>query len=156
MMTDIFLYGWNPKLDIPSAIDGPEQRKQIAPSHVLVSMVDSTPAVDLSDLVPLLQSMGENYDELGSGLVISGEALLSLVDEHKVFDGFDEIWIFGERPIQDKPDAIRLISDRKLGPEPPGLLVDWMRNNGCIAGLGDGDGLNYATFSPVLDELWSE
>jgi hypothetical protein len=94
-----------------------------------------------------------DYGSLGSGMVIDGEALLALI-EHQFFDGFDELWIFRESPIEGKPEAIPLTSDVRLVHELSEDLRNWMYDNGCIAGLGDGDGLNFATFKPALARLW--
>jgi hypothetical protein len=156
MTTERLLYGWNPGLDIPSAIRRPA-RDCIAPSHVLVSMVDSTPGVaQLPSLVPLLVGLGASYREVGDDIVIGGDTLLSLSEEEPgFFTGFDEIWLFRVPPTQSKPKSIRLTSDTPLEQEPPDGVVEWMREGGCFAGFGDGDGLNYVTFKPVLAELWS-
>lgn len=39
-------------------------------------------------------------------------------------------------------EAVPLTSDLRPLQEPPPVLMEWMRNNDGIAGLGDGDGLN--------------
>jgi len=106
-------------------------------------------------LLPLLQRLGASYDELGDGAAIDGDTLLSLIDNHGFFNGFDEMWFFHEQPYESKPETIPLTSDVPLQQAPSDILVSWMRDSGCIAGLGDGIGLNYVTFSPRLAELWS-
>jgi hypothetical protein len=149
------LSGWNAALDIPAALSL-ARRDCVAESYVLVSMVDSTPNVgQLPSLIPLLDSLGANHSLLGSSVIIGGDTLLALVEEHEFFNGFDEIWLFRDTPAVSKPEAIPITSDIRLQQELPEVLVSWMRESGCIAGLGDGDGLNFATFRPTLAQLWS-
>lgn len=154
-MAESVLFGWNAELDIPSAVTMVEQ-KCLAESHALISAVDSSfRPRELPSLIPLLARLGWHYYELGGGVVITGELLLNLIEEHDYFHGFDEIWCFESPPSEPKPEAVPLTSDIKLQREPADSLVKWMRSNSCIAGLGDGDGLNFVTFKPSLAELFS-
>jgi hypothetical protein len=148
--------GWNPTLDIPSAL-ALAPRQYVGDSHVLISVVDSSPKVaELASLLPLLDRLEASYRTLGDGVVIDGDVLVKLINDHGFFNGFDELWLFGKSPEVGKPEAIPLTSDVRLETEPPSVLVDWMRENDGVAGLGDGIGLNFVTFRPALAQLWTE
>ena len=101
-------------------------------------------------MVPLLSRLGSRYAEVGDDVAVDVSTLLDLIEKHDLFSGFDEIWLCPRDPESAKPSDVRLTSDVSLGPDPPPGLAEWMRSAGCFAGLGDGDGLNFATFSPDL------
>jgi hypothetical protein len=123
---------------------------------VLLSTIDSSPRVsEMADLRSVLRAMDASFDELGRGIVIDGSTLLSLVGKHDFLHGFDEVWLFTEKPSEDKPEAIPLTSDVHLQEQPSDAVANWMQRCGCIAGLGDGDGLNFVTLRPSIAELWS-
>lgn len=155
-MSDSLQIGWNPSLDIPAALRRvPAER--LAAQCVLVSMIDSTPRVRrLPSLVPLLETLGVFYTTVDDDVIIGIPAFFALVDEHDFLSGFDEVWLCAEKPGAGKPEGLRITSDTPLGPEPPSGLADWMLESSCGTGLGDGDGLNFATFDPALAALWRE
>lgn len=86
--------------------------------------------------------------------MIEARTLLVLAHEHDFLSGFDEVWLCPGMPSSGKPAHLRLTSDRALADEPPAGLAEWMLAASCRAGLGDGDGLNFATFDPALVTLW--
>ena len=92
------------------------------------------------------------HTEIDDDVLLSSEAFLAL-DNEQFFTGFDEVWLFTEAPASGKPDGLRMTSDQPLVSAPEGLEA-WMREVGCIAGLGDGDGLNFAAFDAELARLW--
>lgn len=148
------LFGWNPKLDIPSAVSI-MPRAQVLSAQALISTVDSSSRVsELPSLPPLLEQMGIDPQSLGSGVLIAGGALLELLFERDFFAGFDEVWLFQSTPLSAKPEAVPLTSDVRLLQEPPAALTQWMYENDGFAGLGDGDGLNFITLDPDLAERW--
>lgn len=156
IMAQKLIYGWTQKLNITVALHRLPHEFVIS-SSVLVSIIDSTEGVSqLPSLVPLLLEMGADHSEISGDLVIGGETMLCLVDDYKFFTGFDEVWLFSGSPGSSKPKTVRLTSDIPVGQEPPDVLVRWMETSGCLAGLGDGDGLNFATFDPGLAGLWYE
>ncbi len=153
-MAEILQIGWNPMLDIPSAL-GRLAGDQLFGWFVLVSMIDSTPNVrHLSSLVPLLEELGAFHPDVDDDVVIEAPILRSLIDDHDFLTGFDEIWLCDEIPRSGKPGEFRLTSDTRLGPEPPRGLAEWMLHAPSRAGLGDGDGLNFATFDDQLAACW--
>lgn len=151
-MSDQLLYGWNPLLDVPSALErlaGAELADLVA----LVSVIDSTPNVaDMPSLVPHLRRTGRSYTVADRDVAVRLPALIELIDQDFFF-GFEEIWLYSAVPRQGKPAGVRITSDLHLTALPAGLS-EWMSGSGCLAGLGDGDGLNFATFDEHLAELW--
>lgn len=153
-MTDRLITGWSPHLDIPSALCAVSPDR-LAKSVALISMVDSTPRVyELPSLVSLLVRRGEWHDDLQGDLLVYGGTLRRMVDEFDMLTGFDEIWLCDRRPLRGKPRSLRLTSDvpltNGLGPD----AAEWMRGASCYVGLGDGDGLNFATFENELAAAW--
>lgn len=155
-MSDSLYIGWVPAVDIATALHR-IPAEQLDGCFALISMVDSTPRVrTLQSLVPLLRSLGHFLQEVDDDVVIEASSLLTLIDEHEFFSGFDEVWIFREIPRSGKPEGVRITSDTPLRATAPPGLARWMRETRCVAGLGDGDGLNFVTFDPALAALWQE
>jgi len=153
-MAEILQIGWNPALDIPSAL-GRLADNQLVGRFVLVSMIDSTPNVShLPSFVPLLADLGAFHAEVEDDVLIEAKTLLALIDDHDFLTGFDEIWLCDEIPRSGKPRGVRLTSELRLGSEPPPGMAQWMLRAPCRAGLGDGDGLNFATFDDQLAARW--
>lgn len=73
-----------------------------------------------------------------------------LIEEHGFFNGFDEIWFMPDPPKMGKPETLRITSDLGFEADPPAGLSAWMQETECLLGLGDGDGLNFATFDPKI------
>jgi hypothetical protein len=153
MPDEEIMFGWNSDLDMPSAVHRAD-RDLIVRGHVLISMVDSTPEVArLSSLLSVLAELSAAYRAADDDVVIDGETLLSLINRG-FFTGFDEIWLFAEPPLDGKPPSLRLTSDVRLGQKLPEGIASWMTESGSLAGLGDGDGLNFATSHSALADLW--
>jgi hypothetical protein len=98
--------------------------------------------------------MEVDAQSLGNAALVSGEVLLALLFEHDFFSGFDEVWLFPSSPSSAKPEAVPLTSDVRLVHEPPAALTHWLCANDGLAGLGDGDGLNFMAFDPDLAKRW--
>ena len=83
---------------------------------------------------------------LEDGLVVLKPLMTDESLWRQLFNGFDEVWLFEEPPMLARPQGLSIVGPRRLdaGAVPPGLQ-EWMRTAGCGVGLGDGDGLNYAT-----------
>ncbi len=108
----------------------------------------------MPSLVPLLCRIEARYYELGDSVVVDGDTLLSLVSNHDFFNGSTKCGFFDAEPREIKPEAIPITSDIPLHQVPPEIMVRWMHANSCIAGLGDGNGLNFATDESALAQLW--
>ncbi len=153
-MSDLLYIDWNPALDIPTALER-APRSKLASSVALISMLDSTPAVaDLPSLVPYLIESRFAYAEVGRDVLVDMSTMDRLIHDpsHEWFAGFDEVWICSSTPQHGKPHDLRLTSDNHLQSEPTGLRP-WMRESACVLALGDGDGLNFATFDADLADL---
>ena len=143
--------GWNSELDIPSALAAIRP----APHFALVSMLDSTPQVsELPSMVPLLKRLDRWYATIDGDVVVETSTLIALAEEQDLLAGFDEIWLLDVLPAVSKPADVRITSDNPLGAEISVALTEWMLTSGCIAGLGDGDGLNFVTVSHELALAW--
>jgi hypothetical protein len=134
--------GFNPELDIPSALRALEST-EVAINFILISVVDSTYVPEVVDLVPLLTRHRAFHSTIGDDLLIDISGLRLLLDE-EFFTGFDELALCSEMPQSGKPRKYRVTSDRSLE-SVPSDLAEWMRDNNAIAVLGDGVGLNFAT-----------
>jgi len=145
-------FGWLERLDVPAALEA-------APSLVvgagwaLLSMVDScAPVADLPSVAPTLARHGIDPAVVGGSVAVPTRVLPRLADDG-FLNGFDEVWLFVDAPVTDKPaTAAHLTSDRPLREPPASELVEWMGAAGCVIGLGDGDGLNYVTLDVAVAE----
>jgi len=121
----------------------------------LITMLDSAPAVaDLPRLVPHLRNVALPFVAVDRDVLVDIPTLVQLIQDqkHDWLAGFDELWLCSSRPPHGKPDNVRITSDQPLEREPVGLAA-WMINATCFLGLGDGDGLNFATFDGTLADL---
>ena len=122
--------------------------------YAVVSMVDSTPSVaSLSSLVPLVDSLGVFREEVEGDIAVEASTLLALVYDYDFLTGFDEVWLCAEVPTSPKPANVKITADLPLVGAPPAGLADWMGAAQCIVGLGDGDGLNVATFDVRIENV---
>jgi hypothetical protein len=145
-------FGWNEDLDIPSALAlGGDHG--IYETVALVSTIDSGRNVaGMPSLIPKLEQGGHPHTLLEEDVAVGMATLLTLIRDDFFF-GFDEIWIFRTTPERATPRDVRLTSDQPLI-EVSVALRNWMVESGCVAGLGDGCGLNFATFDPGLHRMW--
>ena len=74
--------------------------------------------------------------------------LLRAVNVPGLMAGFDEVWLFDHgRPNKEVPLGIVLTSDAvNFNEQLPEGLETYMRETRCVLALGDGCGLNYATW----------
>jgi hypothetical protein len=115
---------------------------------VLVTSVDS-----IREVANLpLGSYG--HEHLGSGALFEVPAFRRLMAHRNFFTGFDEVWLFEERPGQPMPPGASITSEAPIDPERDlAGVAAWMAGNRCLVGLGDGYGLNYVT---LLDDVARE
>lgn len=152
-MATTLKFGWNPALDIPSALR--VVSADLRPPYALISVIDSTPKVrTLPTLVPLLRDIGEFHVGVDDDVAIKVPMLLRLAHDYDFLNGFDEVWLCTDLPRAGKPEHLRITSDRPIGPGPPSGIAKWMRETHCVAGLGDGHGLNFVTEDHWLASLW--
>lgn len=91
---------------------------------------------------------------LGEALVVGEGKILELARAYKCFNGFDEIWLYENRPTMEKPKGISLIPPPidLTAVAPSRELLEWVEASGCVLGLGDGIGMNYITPSKDIAE----
>ena len=146
------LYGWNADLDVLSALDRIASNR-LARVTALLSVIDSSPDVArMISLIPLLERTGRAYTVVDRDVGVELPILLELFEE-QFFTGFDEVWLVRGTPRRGKPNGLRITSDLRLTGPREGLS-EWMVDSNCLAGLGDGDGLNFATFDERLAGVW--
>ncbi len=111
----------------------------------LITSLDSSPPTSLTNVRRALAEHVDEFREVGSGVLLSGQQTVLLARKYLLFTHFDEVWLFREAPMEPKPEGVRIVAPYNLSEEVPTEVADWMRRSGCIVGLGDGDGLNYVT-----------
>ena len=124
---------------------------------VLVCTLDSTADIFQSRLGREAALRYPAVAGLGKALLVPGQDVPSLVDEFDFFQGFDEVWCFGDRPTMAKPDSVSIVSPARLVDDGVSTtLVDWMKTTGCQLGLGDGDGMNVVTPSEDIATMLTQ
>jgi hypothetical protein len=111
---------------------------------VVVASVDS--AADMTETTVATRIVEDHPGcwFLGQGLVIPGVDIADVSERFNLFNGFDEVWCFDDRPAVEKPVDLWIVSPVNIVQEGvPPLLVPWITESGCRLGLGDGVGLNY-------------
>ena len=93
------------------------------------------------------------YEVIGENVCVSARALQRGLDD-SLLTGFDEVWIFSGGPpasdLSKMPDATSDATDFSAGIRP--ILSEAMNTTNCLAVLGDGCGLNYATADADIAE----
>jgi len=129
----------------------------IAPySHALVTSIDSER--DLQNLEILKKSTHGimQYEFLDNNLLLSREAFLTMLTTYDLFNGFDEIWFFLTKPSVKLPSGLWITGPLEIVNDIPAGLIEWMKESGCVLGLGDGIGLNYITRKDTIAEKIEE
>jgi hypothetical protein len=125
--------------------------------YALVTYLDSSSEVfTLPAVQKVIGESGIAFEQYGSGLLVSGAALITLVETRGLFAGFDEVWFFRQYPGELKPREVVITAPLVISKELPSGLVEWMRRSGCVLGLGDGIGLNYITVDGLVADALSQ
>ena len=112
----------------------------------LITSLDSSPPTSLTNVRRALAEHVDEFRQVGSGVLLSGQQTLLLARGYLLFTHFDEVWLFDEAPTMGpKPEGVRIVAPCDLGEGVPTEVADWMWRSGCVVGLGDGEGLNYVT-----------
>src|SRR5918995_2186205 len=123
----------------------------------LVTSLDSSPPTSLPNVRRALAEHVDEFQEVGSGVLLSGEQLILLARKYLLFTHFDEVWLFREAPTMGpKPEGVRIVAPCDFGEGVPPEVANWMWRSGCIVGMGDGEGLNYITVDEGLARQLSE
>jgi Iap family predicted aminopeptidase len=98
----------------------------------------------------------DEFREVGSGVLLSGQQTVLLAPKYSLFIHFDEAWLYREAPMEPETRWITIVAPYNLSEEVPTEVVNWIYRSGCIVGLGDGDGLNYVTVDERVARQLSE
>ena len=123
---------------------------------VLITSLDSSPPTSLTNVQRALVEYVDQFREVGSGFLLSGQQTVLLARKYLLFTHFDEVWLFREAPMEPKPEEVSIVALYDLSEEVPPEVADWMWRSGCVVGLGDGDGLNYVAVDERIARLLSE
>ncbi len=121
--------------------------------YSLITSIDScTDLHDLNISQKIVSDLAE-CELFQHQLLLNSELLLDLSKTFDLFSGFDEIWFFNKRPIATVPAELWIAGPREFTVDVSNDLKQWMELNQCGLALGDGIGLNYATFSHQLAQV---
>ena len=123
----------------------------------LITSLDSSPPSSLTNVGRALAKHVDEFRQVGSGVLLSGQQLVLLARKYLLFTHFDEVWLFREAPTMGpKPEGVRIVAPCDFGEGVPPEVADWMWRSGCVVGMGDGEGLNYITVDEGLARQLSE
>lgn len=146
------LSGWVDNADLPFAT---ELLAELLGGFqvVLVTCLDSSRAVwSAGPLHNCIEMLGEPSEMLGDGLMLGMPAFVQLLNQDTTFFGFDEVFFSRKCPTTPKPPTVVLTSEVPINERGVGEIHRWMSQSGCCLGLGDGCGLNFATYDLSIAE----
>jgi len=123
-------------------------------NYILVVTIDSSHV--LTELPAIQKGIEKGFDitSFDSKIILTNETIRKMNKEFSLFNGFDEIYCFPERPKALSPRKAFLTGPIKIENKIPDDLEQWMLNNNCLLGLGDGIGLNYITTEKAIAEIF--
>ena len=99
-----------------------------------------------------LRAEGIRYDQ-HRGVLLLAPGELDRFSSVGLFRGFDELYLASEWNDEFESFPGRITSDQQnFHDDTPLGLEEWMIDIGCLLGVGDGEGLNYATLDGDLAE----
>src|ERR687893_3196720 len=72
----------------------------------LITSLDSSPPSSLTNVRRALAEHVDEFREVGSGVLLSGQQTVLLAQRYLLFTHFDEMWLFREAPMEPKPDKV--------------------------------------------------
>jgi hypothetical protein len=110
----------------------------------LITCLDSNrePA-SLLDKSTELGELAKDARVSGTGVLVPTRTVVEANSRHRLFFGFDEIWLFPHDQIDPKPASASLVGPARIDQAKIEDLGQWMSKNSCALGLGDGEGLNF-------------
>jgi len=110
--------------------------------YALITSLDSnlSPS-NLLSKSPELKRLQKSAKSIGSGVLVPTSLTLGAGVE--MFYGFDEVWFFPKDRITPKPQSAWLVGPHRISQPKLDELGEWVVENDCTLGLGDGDGLNF-------------
>lgn len=118
---------------------------------ILITSIDSDVELRNGMVLDQIRALDSTAQVFGEGMIVSGASLRRTDQVATLFTGFDEIWCFHAMPDKPKPQNLSIVGPHDVRSDniPPEHLK-WLDVTGCIAGLGDGIGLNVVTSDRVL------
>ncbi len=112
-------------------------------NYVLITRLDSDP--DLAAMLstsPQLRAIKSVCQVVGQGILLRTNDLLRAEKSQRIFHGFDEAWFFPKNKVSPKPTSWTISGPDRISGVGLSTCTQWMRDNECSLGLGDGVGLN--------------
>jgi len=125
--------------------------------YVLITCLDSClePARLIDSSEPL-RAIKEKCTIVGESLLVSTRRLMAADCTRRIFFGFDEIWFVGRRTVEPKPADLILVGPHRVTETDIIRHHDWLKQNRCALGLGDGTGLNFCIKAKGATKLFLE
>src|SRR5215210_1096315 len=101
---------------------------------VLITYLDSSLLTSLKTVRRALAEHVDEFREVGSGVLLSGQQTIMLTHKYPLFTYFDEVWLFGEDASGPKPEGVSIVAPSNLSEEVPTEVAAWMYHSGCIVG----------------------
>jgi len=120
--------------------------------YVLISVMDSERSVATMPWAINRRASMAGWALSVTPLVITGAAVVELLEDDGLLTGFDELWFPESLPVEEPPGNAYLVGPRELDLETPPGVVAWLEESRCRLGVGDGSGLNYAVTDATLAE----
>jgi hypothetical protein len=79
---------------------------------VLITSLDSSPPTSLTNVRRALAVHVDEFREVGTGVLLSGQQTVLLAQKYLLFTHFDEMWLFGDEPLETKPKMVTLVLPR--------------------------------------------
>src|SRR5829696_6216622 len=97
----------------------------------LITSLDSSAPTSLTNVRRALKEHVDDFREVGSGVLLSGQQTIVLARKYLLFTHFDEVWLSGEAPMGPKPEEVSIVAPCNLSEEVPTEVADWMQHSGC-------------------------
>lgn len=106
-----------------------------------------------SSMKKLREENPSKVDFAGDAVVFTGDFFFQWVTGPQVLFGYDEVWLFSEKPTASVPEEFWF--QPEFHPELLDVeeLTEWMNATGALVGLCDGQGLVTASLYP---ETWQD
>jgi RHS repeat-associated protein len=111
--------------------------------YVVITSLDSDDALSTNLIGKRIFDANAGCEFLGSAVVATGIQLADTSSKLQLFNGFDEIWCFNDKPNIPKPFSAWILPPYDIEADPfPLELATWFTKTNCRLGLGDGMGMN--------------
>lgn len=120
--------------------------------HTIISSIDSSRNLTELTICEEIAKIGCSYQIISGQISLLTKQLDQIEQKLNLFNGFDEVWFFSAAPTNSVPHNFWITGPRDIDIDLPNGLSDWMEENNCKLGFGDGIGLNYVTMEKNIHE----